>query len=53
VSTRIAQIIIAETGADMTRLASAPMLANWAGVAPGNNQSGPTNHAAATTHGNR
>lgn len=53
VSTRVAQVIIAETGADMTRFASASALASWTGVAPGNNQSGPATYATATTHGNR
>jgi transposase len=52
VSHRIAQIIIAETGADMGRFATAAALACWTGVAPGNNQSGPANYATPTTHGN-
>lgn len=52
VSTRIAQIIIAETGADMTRFATAAALASWTGVAPGNNESAGRQLSGATTHGN-
>ncbi|MEV7004597.1 transposase [Streptomyces sp. NPDC093982] len=32
----VAEVIIAETGADMSRFASAKHLASWAGVCPGN-----------------
>jgi transposase len=52
VSTRIAQILIAETGGDMTRFASAAALASWAGVAPGNNESAGKQLSGTTTHGN-
>lgn len=36
VSTRLAQAVIAETGADMTRFSTAAALASWSGVVPGN-----------------
>jgi transposase len=36
---RTADIIVAETGADMTRFPTAQHLASWAGTAPGNNES--------------
>lgn len=53
VSDRIAEVILAETGGDMTRFRSAAALASWAGVAPGNNTSAGRNLSGATTHGNR
>jgi len=52
VSTRIAQIIIAETGADMTRFRTAAALASWTGVSPGLNTSAGRHLSTATTHGN-
>lgn len=51
VSARIADIILAETGGDMTRFRSAAALASWAGVAPGNNESAGKNLSGTTTHG--
>jgi transposase len=45
------QVILAETGGDMTRFATAAALASWAGVAPGNNESAGKNLSGATTHG--
>jgi len=39
VSTRVADVIIAETGADMTRFPTAGHLASWAGTCPGSNES--------------
>ncbi|WP_300605759.1 IS110 family transposase [Trebonia sp.] len=45
---RTAEVIVAETGGDMTRFATAARLAAWAGLAPGDNQSaGKRKHAAA------
>jgi transposase len=35
-----AEAIVAEIGVDMSRFESADHLASWAGVAPGNNESG-------------
>jgi transposase len=40
VNRRIAQIIIAEIGIDMSRFPSERQLAAWAGMCPGNNESG-------------
>lgn len=39
VSTKVADVIIAETGADMSVFATAAHLASWAGVCPGQNES--------------
>ncbi|MFF4258738.1 IS110 family transposase [Streptomyces sp. NPDC001663] len=52
ISTRLAQVVIAETGVDMTRFPTAAALASWSGVAPGNNQSAGRSYSGATTHGN-
>lgn len=39
VNRRIAQVIVAEIGLDMSRFPTADHLASWAGVSPGNNES--------------
>ena len=45
---RTAEVIVAETGGDMTRFATSARLAAWAGLAPGDNESaGKRKHAAA------
>ena len=36
---RTAEVIVAETGGDMTRFAASARLAAWAGLAPGDNES--------------
>ena len=51
VSSRAAQVILAEIGTDMTRFRTAADLASWAGMCPGNNQSGATTRTAPTRHG--
>jgi transposase len=50
---RTAQVIVAETGADMARFASPARLAAWAGLAPGDNESAGKRKKAAARKGNR
>jgi transposase len=52
VSTLVADVIIAETGADMTVFETAAHLASWAGVCPGQNESAGKAKSSTTTHGN-
>lgn len=47
-----ATAILAELGTDMSRFASAKHLASWAGVCPGNKQSGGKRLGSKTTRGN-
>ena len=53
VNKKAAQVIIAETGADMTRFATAANLASWAGVCPGHHESAGIQHSSRRRHGNR
>lgn len=52
VSTLTADIITAETGADMSVFPSPKHLASWAGVSPGSNESAGIKHHVSTGHGN-
>jgi transposase len=45
-------VIVAETGADMTRFPTAGDLSSWAGVCPGNHESAGKRRRVATTPGN-
>jgi transposase len=48
---RTAQVIVAESGADMSRFPSAGRLAAWAGLAPGDNESAGKRKKAAARKG--
>jgi transposase len=49
----VAQVIVAETGADMSRFSSAAHLAAWAGLAPAMNESAGRQTPAGKRHGNK
>ncbi|WP_432423227.1 IS110 family transposase [Streptomyces pseudovenezuelae] len=48
-----AEVIIAETGADMSRFRTAGHLASWAGVCPGHHESAGKHKSGRRRHGNR
>src|SRR6516165_1123679 len=53
VAQRTAEVIIAETGGDMTAFASAKHLVSWAGVCPGNDRSAGKRRSGKTTKGSK
>ena len=53
VQRRTAEVMIAETGGDMTKFQSAKHLASWAGVCPGNDQSAGKRRSGKTTKGSK
>jgi transposase len=53
VNTLTAEVIVAETGADMARFPTAAQLAAWAGVAPANHESAGKRRPAGTRQGGR
>ncbi|OUL25420.1 IS110 family transposase [Nostoc sp. RF31YmG] len=53
IARRTAEIIVSEIGTDMSRFPSAEHLAAWAGVAPGNYESGGKKLSDSTRKGNR
>jgi transposase len=53
VDQRGAELLVAEIGIDMTRCGSAPRVAAWAGVAPGNDERAGVRRSGRTRQGNR
>jgi len=51
ISLTLAQVLIAEVGVDMGRFATAGHLASWAGMCPGNKESGGRRLSGRTRHG--
>jgi transposase len=52
VSVRVAEVVLAEIGADMSRFPTAGHLASWVGVCPGNNESAGRQLSGKTRPGN-
>ncbi len=53
VDVRTAEVILAEIGLDMSQFPTAKDLVSWAGLAPGNNESGGKRYSGRTTKGNK
>ena len=49
----VAEVIVAETGADMSRFRTAAHLVSWTGVCPGHHESAGKRKSGKTRHGNR
>ena len=53
VNQRTAEVLVAETGADMSRFPGAGHLASWAGICPGNNESAGKHFSGRTRRGSK
>ncbi len=53
VNRRVAEVIIAEMGTDTSRFGDAAHVVSWAGMCPGNNQSGSKRRTARVRQGNK
>jgi transposase len=53
VNRRVAEVLIAELGTDMSRFGDASHAVSWAGMCPGNNQSGSKRRTARVRQGNK
>jgi transposase len=53
VQQRTAEVIIAETGGDMSAFPTAKHLASWAGICPGNDETGGKRRSGKTTKGSK
>jgi transposase len=53
VDVRTAEVMLAEMGLDMSQFPTAKDLVSWAGLAPGNNESGGKRYSGRTTKGNK
>jgi transposase len=53
VDQRGAEMLVAEIGIDMTRFGTAPRLAAWVGVTPGNDESAGKQRSGRTRKGNQ
>jgi transposase len=53
VGRQAAEVLVAELGPDLSNFPTSGHLASWAGVCPGNNQSGGKRHSGKTTKGSR
>jgi transposase len=53
VKRRVAEVVLAEVGPDMSRFADARHLSSWAALCPGNHESAGKRRSGRTRHGNR